>query len=68
MPAPTPAEFLVELGRRGVFVTAEGERLRVRGPDTERRPKVEAYLRRHKPDLLSLLREQQEQPDPATSA
>jgi hypothetical protein len=45
-----------------VCVTAEGERLRVRGPETERRPKVEAYLRRHKGELLELLlREPQQQ-------
>ncbi len=66
MPAMPPAAFLAELHQRGVRVRVEGERLLIRGPKQEQRPRVQVYLRRHKPELLELLRQREREREAET--
>ncbi|MBI3947272.1 MAG: hypothetical protein HY321_15210 [Armatimonadetes bacterium] len=65
----TPPRFLADLRARGVVVRAEGERLTWDAPAGVMRPAEVEYARRHKPELLELLRaEAADAPGASTSA
>lgn len=51
----TPAELLLELNRRGVRLTAEGDRLRYEAPPGALTAELLDAMRKYKPELLCLL-------------
>lgn len=52
----TAPELAAELARRGILVTANGDKLRYRGPTAAVTDEILDALREHKPTLLAVAR------------